>query len=192
MSQEETVGDLEDAVGYVLKQAAAALRAAMDAALRPLNLTVPQYACLELLRQRPGLSNAELARGAFVSRQATNGVLRGLHERGLVTRPDTAPQGRARPTRLTDYGRQQLHVASAAVQALQKQMVFGLTAQQQHQLRDNLAACAAALTPSPPATAAPQHRASPAASASRGAETVRAGPQQPRSAPTAAAGPGRA
>lgn len=71
----------------MLKQASAALRAAMDAALRPQQLTVPQYACMELLGQRPGLSNAELARGAFVSRQSMNLVLRGLQERGLVTRP---------------------------------------------------------------------------------------------------------
>src|SRR4028118_1939771 len=98
MSQEETVGPVEGSVGYVLKQAASALRTAMDAALRPLELTVPQYACLELLGQRPGLSNAELARGAFVTRQSMHGVLRGLQDRGLLTRPASAPHGRARPT----------------------------------------------------------------------------------------------
>ncbi|MDN5861556.1 MAG: MarR family transcriptional regulator, partial [Pseudonocardia sp.] len=72
MSQGEGVGDLELVVGYVLKQAATALRAGMDAVLRPLALTVPQYACLELLGRHPGLSSSELARGAFVSRQAMN------------------------------------------------------------------------------------------------------------------------
>jgi len=55
------VGDLALAVGYVLKQAATALRTAMEAVLRPLALTVPQYACLELLGQRPGLTSSELA-----------------------------------------------------------------------------------------------------------------------------------
>ncbi|MGK8491262.1 hypothetical protein [Nocardia asiatica] len=69
MSQEETVGELEQSVGYVLKQAQAALHSAMHAVLRPLELTVSQYACLELLGQYPGISNAELARGAFVTRQ---------------------------------------------------------------------------------------------------------------------------
>ena len=61
-------------MGYELKRAQAALRAAMDEALRRHGLTVPQYACLELLDQRPGLTNAELARGAFVSRQSMNVV----------------------------------------------------------------------------------------------------------------------
>ncbi len=153
MRQEETVGDLDEAVGYVLKQAAAALRAAMDAALRPLELTVPQYACLELLGQRPGLSNADLARGAFVTRQSMNGVLRGLQDRRLLTRPATAQHGRALPTQLTPTGRQQLHAASTAVRAVEQQMLSDLPLAHQRRLRENLAACAAALRP--PTTAEP-------------------------------------
>lgn len=97
--------------------------ARLDTALRPLELTVPQYACLELLRRRPGLSNAELARGAFVTRQSMNGVLRGLLDRGLLTRPTTAPHGRARPTQLTPIGRERLLAASAAVLAIEEQML---------------------------------------------------------------------
>ncbi|TVT54658.1 MarR family transcriptional regulator [Amycolatopsis rhizosphaerae] len=145
MSQQETVGPLTDAVGYVLKQAASALRAGMDAALRPLELTVPQYACLELLGQHPGLSNAELARGAFVTRQSMNGVLRGLQDRGLVSRPATAAHGRALPTELTPAGRQQLHEASVAVRAVERRMLTALSPSAQRRLRDDLAACAAAL-----------------------------------------------
>jgi len=147
------VRNLEESVGYVLKRAAAALRGAMDAALRPLELTVPQYACLELLSQRPGLSNAELARGAFVTRQSMNGVLRGLQDRGLVTRPDAAPYGRARPTELTSSGRGQLHAASAAVHTVEQQMLSPLLPTQQRRLHHDLAACVDALTPTSPAAA---------------------------------------
>ena len=146
MCQGETVGPVEQSAGYVLKQAAAALRAAMDAALRPLELTVPQYACLELLGQRPGLSNAELARGAFVTRQSMNGVLRGLQDRGLLTRPATAPRGRALPTQLTPAGRERLHAASTEVRAVERQMLTALSPDDQHRLRGDLASCAAALT----------------------------------------------
>ncbi|WAL69073.1 MarR family transcriptional regulator [Amycolatopsis cynarae] len=146
MSQHETVGPLAEAVGYVLKQAASALRAGMDAALRPLELTVPQYACLELLGQHPGLSNAELARGAFVTRQSMNGVLRGLQDRGLVSRPATAAYGRALPTELTPAGRQRLHEASVAVRAVERRMLAALSPSAQRRLRDDLAACATALT----------------------------------------------
>ncbi len=53
--------DLDSSVGYVLKEAASALRLAMEDALRPLGMTITHYSCLELLAQRPGLSNSELA-----------------------------------------------------------------------------------------------------------------------------------
>lgn len=145
MSQEQRVGDLGQAVGYLLKQTAAALRAAMDAALRPLGLTVPQYACLELLGQQPGLSNAELARGAFVSRQSMNHVLRGLQERGLLTRPATAAHGRALPTELTREGQRTLRAASTTVARVQQRMLTPLTPARQQQLGRDLAACTAAL-----------------------------------------------
>ena len=141
MTQPETVGPVDSAVGYVLKQAAVALRTAMEAALRPLRLTVPQYACLELLGQRPALSNAELARGAFVTRQSMNVVLQGLQERGLVTRPATAARGRELPAALTGEGRAQLQVASAAVRAVEKRMCEGLGAGKQKELLEALAAC---------------------------------------------------
>jgi DNA-binding MarR family transcriptional regulator len=152
MEQAETVGALELSVGYVLKQVHASLRTAMDEVLRPLDLTVPQYACLELLGQNPGLSNSELARRAFVTRQSMNLVLRRLQERGLLTRPDHAPHGRALPTRLTQDGKATLHQASAAVRSVEKQLFSPLSREQQRRLREDLAACVTsshALDPGP-------------------------------------------
>jgi DNA-binding MarR family transcriptional regulator len=141
MVQHETVGPVENAVGYVLKEAQTALRNALDAVLRPLQLTVSQYSCLELLGQRPGLSNAELARGTFVTRQSMNVVLQGLESRGLVTRPATAPKGRELPAELTDEGRAQLHAASTAVRGIERRMLTGLTEAQRRDLLDTLATC---------------------------------------------------
>jgi DNA-binding MarR family transcriptional regulator len=141
------VGELEQSVGYVLKQAQAALHSAMDAALRPLELTVAQYACLELLGRRPGISSSELARGAFVTRQSMNRVLRGLQDRGLLSRPDQAPYGRALPTQLTRSGQELLHVASVAVRAIERRMFSPLSAEEQCRLRNHLAACVAAIPP---------------------------------------------
>ena len=78
--------DLDTAVGYVLKRATVALRGAMDTALREHDLTVSQYSCLEQLAHQPGLTNTELARGTFVSRQAMHQLLATLkstdHSRG--------------------------------------------------------------------------------------------------------------
>jgi DNA-binding MarR family transcriptional regulator len=138
------VGDLHLSVGYALKQAAAALRTAMDAGLRPLGLSVPQYACLELLGQRPGLSAAELARGAFVTRQSMHAVLLGLEERGLLTRA-AAPHGRALPTQLTDAGQAILAEASRIVASIERQMTQALTTEGRRRLHADLVACADAL-----------------------------------------------
>ena len=145
MSQVELVGPLDQAGGYALKRAATALRSAMEAALRPLDLTVPQYACLEVLAQRPGLSNAELARAVFVTRQSMNLVLRGLEKRGLVTRADSAPHGRALPTELTEAGRERQRAASAAVRAVEKKMLASLPESEQSRLLRDLITCAEAL-----------------------------------------------
>ncbi|MGW7086811.1 MarR family winged helix-turn-helix transcriptional regulator [Streptomyces sp. NPDC054871] len=115
--------DVLDHVGYRLKRAHAALRSAMDQALREHGLTVPQYACLEVLAARPGLSNAELARATFVTRQSMNVVLRGLQDAGLLTRPVTVESGRARPASLTGEGRDRLTAAQGAVYAIEARMI---------------------------------------------------------------------
>src|SRR6201986_5623321 len=104
MSQVETVGPVDEAVGYVLKKAATALRAAMDNALRPLDLTVPQYSCLEVLGQRPGLSGSDLARAVFVTRQSMSLVLKGLERPGLLTRPAVPVHAKTLPPHMTTAG----------------------------------------------------------------------------------------
>jgi DNA-binding MarR family transcriptional regulator len=119
--------ELETSLGYLLKEAATALRVAMEEVLRPLGMSVTHYACLELLAQRPGLSNSELARGAFVTRQSMNVLLQALERDGYVTRPAEAPVGKVLPTRLTPRGRRSLEKASAAVRAVEVRMLSGLT-----------------------------------------------------------------
>jgi len=127
MSQDGVGVDLETSLGYLLKEASSALRAAMDEVLRPLGMSVTRYACLELLAQRPGLSNSELARGAFVTRQSMNVLLQALEREGYVTRPAEATVGKVLPTRLTPNGRRSLEKATAAVRSVELRMLTGLT-----------------------------------------------------------------
>ena len=129
MSQDAV--DLQASVGYLLKEASSALRAAMEEVLRPLGMSVTHYSCLELLAQRPGLSNSELARGAFVTRQTMNVLLQTLERDGYVSRPAQAPVGKILPTRLTSRGRQSLEKASAAVRSVEARMLDGMTEQEQ-------------------------------------------------------------
>ncbi|WP_194832902.1 MarR family winged helix-turn-helix transcriptional regulator [Nocardia sp. XZ_19_369] len=129
MSQDAV--DLDKSLGYLMKEASSALRAAMEEALRPLGMSVTHYSCLELLAQRPGLSNSELARGAFVTRQSMNVLLQALEREGHVTRPAQAPVGKVLPTRLTPRGRRKLEKASAAVRSVELRMLAGLSESEQ-------------------------------------------------------------
>jgi DNA-binding MarR family transcriptional regulator len=119
--------DLQTSPGYLLKEASSALRTAMEEVLRPLGMSITHYSCLELLAQRPGLSNSELARGAFVTRQSMNVLLQTLERDGYVKRLAEAPVGKALPTRLTPRGRRSLAEASSAVRSVELKMVAGLT-----------------------------------------------------------------
>lgn len=146
MTQDAQRIDLAASPGYLLKVASTALRAAMEEVLHPLGMTITHYSCLELLAQRPGLSNSELARGAFVTRQSMNVLLQGLQRDGLVTRPEQPAAGRALPTELTAAGRRQLDAASAAVRAVEDRMVDDLSAGDRARLIDLLGRCASSLT----------------------------------------------
>lgn len=127
MSQDEAGIDLDTSLGYLLKEASSALRAAMEDVLRPLGMTITHYSCLELLSQRPGLSGSELARGAFVTRQSMNVLLQALERDGYVTRPAEAAVGKSLPTHLTARGRRSLDKASVAVRSVEVRMLAGMS-----------------------------------------------------------------
>jgi DNA-binding MarR family transcriptional regulator len=131
MSQDGVGVDLETSLGYLLKEASSALRTALEEVLRPLGMSVTHYSCLELLAQRPGSSNSELARGAFVTRQSMNVLLQTLERDGYVTRPAQAPVGKALPARLTPRGRRSLAKATSAVRSVEVRMLAGLTGTEQ-------------------------------------------------------------
>lgn len=145
MSQREGI-DLETSLGYLLKETSSALRTAMEAVLRPLGMGMTHYSSLELLAQRPGLSNSDLARGTFVSRQSMNVLLQNLEREGLVRRPAQPETGRVLPVELTEKGRRQLAVASAEVRAVEDRMKSGLDPAEQAQLRLLLSRCVGSLT----------------------------------------------
>ena len=126
MSQDEVI-HLDTSLGYLLKEASSALRTAMEDVLRPLGMSVTHYSCLELLAQRPGLSNSELARGAFVTRQSMNVLLQALERDGSVTRPAEAAVGKILPAQLTPRGRRRLEKASAAVRSVEVRMLAEMT-----------------------------------------------------------------
>ena len=132
-------------IGYFLTRAVLTLRTHVSAKLRPLGLTLPQYVCMQMLHHTPGMSNAELARGSFVTRQAMNTVLHDLEKADLVARPATAASGRTLPARLTERGEALLEEALPEVWAAEDEILGTLSAEERHELKRLLSA---AISPS--------------------------------------------
>lgn len=105
------IDDTYRSLGYALKRAQQAMRSHLDGKLRAVGLTTPQYSVLAGLEISGGLSNAELARRAFVTPQTMQAIIVTLERAGLIERMDHPVHGRVRTTELTTAGRTTLRAA---------------------------------------------------------------------------------
>jgi DNA-binding MarR family transcriptional regulator len=128
-------------LGYLLSRASNTLRAEVTSTvLAALDVTFPQYLCMRVLAKFPGACNADLASALDVSRQATSMVLRGLEDRGLVTRNPTVSVGPSLPARLTTQGVELLARADAEVRAAERKLTANLTDDERDELKRILVA----------------------------------------------------
>ena len=138
-----------DRPGYLLKRAQAVLHAGMTDALREHRATLSQYAVLTALDEEPGLSNAGLARRAFVTPQTMNQVLRELEQKGWVTRHPHPGHARILQAELTRAGRAALRACHRAADVVEEQMLAPLTPGKRRQFTTALRACIEALSQQP-------------------------------------------
>jgi DNA-binding MarR family transcriptional regulator len=132
--------------GYLIKRAQAALHAEMARALHEHGATLSQYAVLAALAEEPGLSNAELARRAFITPQSMNENLRELEQRGWVTRRRHPTHGRILQTELTAEGGETLRTCDATVSVIEQRMLAGLEIDQRRRFVEALRSCITALS----------------------------------------------
>jgi DNA-binding MarR family transcriptional regulator len=121
------------------------IRRRLGDALADHGLSLSEYTALSVLAARSGLSNAQLARRSLITPQAANEVLARLEERKLVRRSAEPAHGRVRPAALTAAGRRLLTRADAAADAVEREMLVGLTAAERKALRSALARAAEGL-----------------------------------------------
>ena len=133
-------------VGYLLRQANQAFRAAAQADLAPLGLTFPQYSVLSVADAEPGLSGAELARDSMLTPQTTNEIITLLAAAGLLERRSDAGDKRLRRMNVTEAGRDLLSRARPAVHAVERRMTASLGEGDLAALRGWLTDCARNLT----------------------------------------------
>ncbi|PYE11974.1 DNA-binding MarR family transcriptional regulator [Williamsia limnetica] len=137
-----------EALGLLVKETQAILHLRMAERLRHLELSVPQYACLQALDHTPASTSSDLARHAFVSRQSMNVLLQGLEKRGLIERSEEPGPRRERATVLTPAAISLLGRARTEVAAVAKTMTGHLSASDTSRLLTLLSSCRDALVES--------------------------------------------
>ncbi|PXY31606.1 MarR family winged helix-turn-helix transcriptional regulator [Prauserella muralis] len=131
---------------YLVKRLELAVRAHLDAVVRPHGLTTAQYTALTALRVAPEQSSAQLARRSFVSAQTMQELVAGLERRGLVTRSPAPANRRVLRVRLTERGEDVLAELDRGMDELEREMLADLDAAQVQALRDALRLCTRRLT----------------------------------------------
>jgi DNA-binding MarR family transcriptional regulator len=104
-----------------------------------------QHAVLHHLAHEPDLTNAELARRAFVTPQTMIRVLAALVDSGYVERHDDPLNRRRQLCTLTREGRRRAEVTDAIASDIDQKMVDGLKPEEVEVLRALLLRCIANL-----------------------------------------------
>jgi DNA-binding MarR family transcriptional regulator len=132
-------------VGYLVYRVERRLRSRLDQATREHGVTTTEYVTLSVLRERDGLSSAELARWAFVTPQAMNLVIGSLERRRLVKRKPDRRHRRVLRASVTPKGHQLLEACDRSMDRIEADMLRDLPPEAVDALRSALGSCAHAL-----------------------------------------------
>lgn len=136
----------EPRIAYLVKWVERGLRARLDEALATCGVSTPEYTLLSVLRERDGLSSAQLARRVFVTPQAMNQLVIALEERGLIRRKPSESHGRIMHASLTPKGTALLEACDRATLPEEEWLLASLSKADAAALRRILSACADALS----------------------------------------------
>ena len=137
---------VEPRISYVVARLERAVRAAVNERVRPHDLTTLQYTTLSVLGARgPPLSNAQLARRAYMTPQSMIEGIDALERKGLIRRDPHPNHRRVYPATLTAKGRRVLKACDAAVEEMEEEMLAGLSRDERESLLVWLKMCVRAL-----------------------------------------------
>jgi len=118
-------------IAYLLRQAQAAARLAMERSLADLGVTPPQFAVLTMLKAYPGLSGADVARVALLTPQTVGVIIGNLERDGAIKKTPHPVHGRVLQWTLTGHGARLLDKCRRRVTAVERRLVAGLGAREQ-------------------------------------------------------------
>jgi len=122
-------------LGYLLRQANATHRLAMEQALSDLGVTPPQFIVLTMLNAYPGISGADAARLAFLTPQTVSLIVANLQRAGAVARRAHDVHGRIQHLDVTPAGRALLARCKRRVDVLEARLLGGLSARDEKAIR---------------------------------------------------------
>jgi len=125
-------------LSYLVKWVERGLRLRLDLALEPHGVTTPEYTALSVLRERDGLSSAQLARRVFVTAQAMNQLVIRLERRGLIRRTPSASHAKTMCTSLTAKGAALLAACDRATLPIEERALSQLSRSDAAALRRTL------------------------------------------------------
>jgi DNA-binding MarR family transcriptional regulator len=123
---------------YIVGRVDQGIRQEMRLRLSDWDLSVPEFTALAVLKRRPGLSNAQLARRSLVRPQSMNEILVKLEARGLLRREVDPDHARILRAALTPEGLKVLAAAEPAVKAIQDELFAEVPESQRQVMIDGL------------------------------------------------------
>ena len=111
-------------LSYLIKQLETAVHVRLDACLKEMRITAPQYTVLCQLRGRDDWSSAALARRHRVTAQTMYELVTSLERRALISRQEKPTNRRILLITLTNKGRRLLEECDERVDMLESEM-FG-------------------------------------------------------------------
>ena len=125
-------------MSYVVARLDRALRVAINERVNPYDLTTLQYTTLSILGRGGELSNAQLARRAYMTPQSMSEVLEALERKQLVERTRHPNHRRVFPAALTPKGQHVLAACDEAIDQLEHEMLSGMSERQVTSFRNGL------------------------------------------------------
>jgi DNA-binding MarR family transcriptional regulator len=136
----------EGHLGYLVRQASVAVRAAMEKALADIEVTPPQFSVLTMIVSYPGLSGAELARLTFLTPQTINVIVRNLEKMGAIAKSADADHGRILRLTATANGKALQKRCRARVMEVEERLAGLVGREEERVVRRWLSAAGQALT----------------------------------------------
>ncbi len=137
--------DGEPNLSYVVARLERAVRREINERVRPHGLTTAQYTTLSILGRGRPLSNAQLARRAYMTPQSMSETIEALETRALITRRARPEHRRVLPATLTAKGRRVLAACEAAVSEMEEEMLRDLRPAERRELLAGLLTAVRAL-----------------------------------------------